>query len=360
MSLAKNNSETMQQPTTGPYNLWPLYGLALLSIRFMQGFIYWGGGSRRFIYAPSKLMPSSHTWMANKFQTAMPGALLGMDHVVSYMLQHFWLLYTSIILFSLAELLVGLALMVGFLTRLSALISMGFAVLLMLLFGWQRATCIDEWTMAACNLAMGATLFLAGGKAYSVDSLLLTRNPALAQNKWFRLAGGALPLDFPEKTLRHLGLGVFAFVAAFNVITYSHYRGSVITPFHSGPVNPSRHHFSLDHAMADQQGNVRFHIYLDQGTPEAAAHIVKITLLDPQHNPVMQWNAEALSALPASVITNDYAYNQFMIEPFGIRALMGAKATITLPCPQDKNCTAAKWLRVTNVDGKSFDTTLNR
>lgn len=44
---------------------------------------------------------------------------------------------------------------------------MGFSVLLMLMFGWQGATCIDEWTMAACNLAMGATLFLGGG-AYAL------------------------------------------------------------------------------------------------------------------------------------------------------------------------------------------------
>ena len=37
--------------------------LGLLSIRFIQGFVYWGGGSRRFIYAPAKLdpnCPSSH------------------------------------------------------------------------------------------------------------------------------------------------------------------------------------------------------------------------------------------------------------------------------------------------------------
>jgi thiosulfate dehydrogenase (quinone) len=33
--------------------------LALLSIRFIQGFIYWGGGSRRFIYAPAKLDPNA-------------------------------------------------------------------------------------------------------------------------------------------------------------------------------------------------------------------------------------------------------------------------------------------------------------
>jgi thiosulfate dehydrogenase (quinone) len=38
--------------------------------------------------------------MADKFQTAMPGALLGTDHLISFMLQHFWLLYAGVILFS--------------------------------------------------------------------------------------------------------------------------------------------------------------------------------------------------------------------------------------------------------------------
>src|SRR5256885_6280546 len=81
--------------------------LALLSTRFIQGFIYWGGGSRRFIYAPSKLDPSAPSWMANKFQTAMPGALLGTDHLISFLLTHFYLLYAGVILFSAAELIVG-------------------------------------------------------------------------------------------------------------------------------------------------------------------------------------------------------------------------------------------------------------
>src|SRR6202158_2687914 len=79
-----------------------IVALALLSVRFIQGFIYWGGGSRRFIYAPSKLNPDAPTWMANKFQTAMPGALFGTDHVISFLLHHFWLLYPAVILFSCA------------------------------------------------------------------------------------------------------------------------------------------------------------------------------------------------------------------------------------------------------------------
>src|SRR5262249_60634749 len=90
-----------------PY--WRNAAIALLSVRVVQGFIYWGGGSRRFIYAPQKLDPDAHSWMANKFQSAMPGALLGTDQLIAFLLPHFWLLYPAIILFSLAELVAGLA-----------------------------------------------------------------------------------------------------------------------------------------------------------------------------------------------------------------------------------------------------------
>src|SRR5246127_5236651 len=162
-----------------------LASLALLSVRFIQGFVYWGGGSRRFIYAPAKLDPNAASWMANKFQSAMPGALLGTDHIIAFLLHHFYLLYASLILFSAAELITGLFLMMGFLTRAAALVSIGLSVVLMLMFGWQGATCIDEWTMAACNLAIGATLMLGGSAAFSLDNALLARNPTLARRGWF-------------------------------------------------------------------------------------------------------------------------------------------------------------------------------
>jgi thiosulfate dehydrogenase (quinone) len=88
---------------------WRAAALVLLPVRFIQGFIYWGGGSRRFIYAPGKLAPHAPIWMANKFESAVPGALLGIDHVIAF----FWLLYPSVVLFSAAELFGGLFLMLG-------------------------------------------------------------------------------------------------------------------------------------------------------------------------------------------------------------------------------------------------------
>ncbi|MGY4434905.1 hypothetical protein ACVWWO_007382 [Bradyrhizobium sp. F1.13.1] len=38
--------------------------------------------------------------MANKLQSAMPGALLGTDHIIAFLLHHLYLLYSSLILFS--------------------------------------------------------------------------------------------------------------------------------------------------------------------------------------------------------------------------------------------------------------------
>jgi thiosulfate dehydrogenase (quinone) len=349
--------ETLARQMSGAQRAWRIAAIALLSTRVIQGFIYWGGGSRRFIYAPSKLDPSgAHSWMANKFQTAMPGALLGMDHVISFMLHHFYLLYAGVILFSAAELIVGLMLMTGLMTRIAALASMGFSVLLMLMFGWQGATCIDEWTMAACNLAMGATLLLGGSGAFSLDNVLLRRNPDLANRPWFRFMSGSLPLPQTDAGFQRLALCLLAFVLVFDICTYNYYRGSVISPFHGGPVSPTKHHLALSQATLLADGSVRFHVYLDGGTPEAPVHVVAADLLDGDNRVVAHWDAANLSKLPKTAFANDYAYNKFATGPFGMRAPMGAAATITLP--DAGNAVGARLLRLTDVDGQSFTVAL--
>jgi uncharacterized membrane protein YphA (DoxX/SURF4 family) len=337
---------------------WRIAAVALLSTRFIQGFIYWGGGSRRFIYAPSKLDPYAHSWMANKLQTAMPGALFGTHHIVSFLLHHFYLLYAAIILFSAVELVVGAMLMTGLLTRLAAFVSMGLSVSLMAMFGWQGATCIDEWTMAAANLAMGTSLLLAGSGAYSVDNLLLARSPDLAGKRWFRWSAGSLPLPLDDDGFRKLALALFAFVVAFNIGTYDYYRGSVVTPFHGGPVSPAKHHLTLSRPALLSDGGVRVHVYLDGGTPAAPAYIVAADLLNARRQSIAHWDAAQLSRLPRAAFENDYAYNKFAPGPFGIEAKMGAAATLTLPAPRLGASTGARYVRLTDVGGSTFSSTL--
>jgi hypothetical protein len=90
------DATTVNAQRNDAHRNWRMAGIALLVTRFIQGFIYWGGGSRRFIYGPSKLDTHAPHWMAYKFQSAMPGALFGLDHLIAFMLQHFYVLYAGV------------------------------------------------------------------------------------------------------------------------------------------------------------------------------------------------------------------------------------------------------------------------
>lgn len=336
-----------------------MVGLGLLAVRVIQGFIYWGGGSRRFIYAPDKLNPEAPHWMAYKFQTAMPGALLGLEDVISFMLQHFWLLYAGVIVFSAAELLAGLFLMAGLFTRISALLSMVFSILLMLMFGWQGATCIDEWTMAACNLAMGTTIFLCGSHLYALDNVILKKKPHLTDSRMFRWCCGSLPMPISAGSYKKLALWLLAFVVIFDVGTYSYYRGSVMTPYHSGPVSPTTHHIALMDGRLYSDGQVSVHAYLNAGTPEAPEHIMDAWLEDANGKKLVHWNTAMLSSLPADSFKNDYAYNKFSSGHYGIQAIVGSAATIILPVG-DALPDESLNLVLMDVEGHTFITPLER
>ncbi len=340
-----NNSETIAT--------WRLIAIILLAVRFTQGWIFWGGGSRRLIYDPSKLDPHSANWLANKFQSAMPGALLGMDKIVDYMLHHFTLLYTSAILFSVAELVFGLFLILGFMSRLSALVTIGISFLLMLLFGWQGATCIDEWTMASANFAMGVTLFIGGSAAFSIDSWLMRRYPTLNNSTWFRYFGSGA---WSARNVTRSGLIGLVMTILFVVLTYNDFRGSVFTPFHGGPVSPAKHHISLSQASLQANGNIEFTAYLDAGTAAEPSNIISVDLIGPDGNVVEAWNSHMLAALPPGAFHNDYNYNQFKAGYDGITAKIGARALIQLSASQTNlNLRKGMYaLVIHTVNGESF------
>jgi hypothetical protein len=53
VTLGRTTHAVASASTGARSDTWRIAALALLSVRFIQGFIYWGGGSRRFIYAPA-------------------------------------------------------------------------------------------------------------------------------------------------------------------------------------------------------------------------------------------------------------------------------------------------------------------
>jgi len=179
-----------------------LLALVLLGTRFVQGFIFWGGASRRLFYDfeevagvdfAVKLDFEAAGFVAAKLVHALPGALF-VQAPIEWTLAHPDLIDAAVWLWTFAELAVGLGLIFGLLTRLAALGSIAINIALMLIFGWMGSTCLDEWTMAVSGVAMSSAIFLAGGGAWSLDALV-GRSAWTARNSWSRwLFSGPLPV----------------------------------------------------------------------------------------------------------------------------------------------------------------------
>ena len=165
----------IERPAFSPASCFLLLALVLLGTRFVQGFIFWAGATRRLIYnfrevdgvdVAVKLDFESAGFVANKLTHALPGTLW-IQAPLEWTLQYPDLIIASVWIWTLAELAVGLALIFGLATRLAALVSIGLNISLMLIFGWMGSTSLDEWTMAVSGLAMSSAVFLAGGGTWS-------------------------------------------------------------------------------------------------------------------------------------------------------------------------------------------------
>jgi thiosulfate dehydrogenase [quinone] large subunit len=103
---------------------------------------------------------------------------------------------------------------------------------------------------------------------------------------------------------------------------------------------------------------VRFHAYLDGGTPAAPSNVLAAVLKSNDGAVLEQWDGTALSQLPASAIANEFAYNRFAPGPFGLRAQVGAMATITLPATSGADTGSlhsAATLQLRTVNGNIFN-----
>jgi thiosulfate dehydrogenase (quinone) len=77
-------------------------------------------------------------------------------------------------------------------------------------------------------------------------------------------------------------------------------------------------------------------------------------LKSPDGSVLEQWDDTALSHLPTSAITNEFAYNRFAPGPFGLRAQM---ATITLSVASGADTASlhsAATLQLRTVNGNTF------
>jgi thiosulfate dehydrogenase [quinone] large subunit len=315
-----------------------LAALILFGVRFVQGFIFWGGASRRLIYdfhdvvgvdQAVKLDFNGPGFVAAKLTHALPGSLW-VQAPIEWTLRHPDLIVASVWMWTFAELAVGLGLMLGLATRLSAFASIWLNVTLMLIFGWMGSTCLDEWTMAVSGVAMSSAVFLAGGGAFSLDHRYFGTAASGPQSGWTSwIFSGPLPDAMLRKLALWLGIGC----ALFTVLSYQILFGAVVSPLHSR-TNFHRHNIALSAPQVTADGSVKVDAYVDAGPDTGAAYIIAATLLDGSGEKLAQWDGAALAALAPEAIHNAYPYEwaaQFKTERIGFSGQTGARAAITLP-----------------------------
>lgn len=354
-------SQTHDTRSWTPASLFALVGLMALGTRLVQGWIFWGGASRRLFYDfhstqghlyAVKMDPNVAGYVANKLSHAMPGSIF--PGLIQWVIMHGGFLHFMVWFWTLVELIVGIGLIFGIATRFLALVSVGLNVSLMLIFGWMGSTCVDEWTMASAGFAMGTTLMLTGGGSWSIDHWLANRSPALANSGWFRLLfSGPLSLEGTRRWGILLGLLSLLFTAGF----YQYIHGAVTSPLHAR-VTFHHHKLALSDTRAQRNGSVRFSAYVDAGPDTGKLYLIKAELVNSQGKAVEQWNGQNLSTLPAKAIDNRFTQPwaaQFKTTAYGIGGITGAKARIELPA---KNVlTPGRYtLRLINIDGKQWKT----
>lgn len=359
---------TIEKSSLSPAACASLTALILLGTRFVQGFIFWGGATRRLVYdfhavdgvdKALKLDFDAPGFVAAKLTHALPGALW-LQAPIEWTLRHPDLIVASVWLWTIAELAVGLGLMLGLLTRAAAFVSFWLNVTLMLIFGWMGSTCLDEWTMAVSGVAMSSAVFLAGGGAWSLDERFVTPTAWAQRTPWITwICSGPLPGEATPK----LALWLAGVCIAFTLVTYHILFGAVVTPLHSR-VNFHRHDIALTQAASAPDGGVTFDAYVDAGPDTAAAYIVAAKLLDTAGTIAAQWNGAALAALPAGAIRNAYPYawaSKFKTELIGFSGQTGARATITLPPPSSGRIAAgqAYVLVLEAIDGARWQAAVN-
>lgn len=352
--MSSNNNNPEVQNTYGQL------GLASLAIRFTMGFIFWGGFSRRAIYAVApadgnhfKLDVDHANFVGNKIAAAYPGSFMP-DLLVS-VIQNVSLMNFTMWLFSFAELAVGLALIFGFATRSAAVGGMLLNFGMMLVFGWMGSTCLDEWTMAAFGFGICAAVYVTGAGYYSIDNKLASSG--IGSWKIFPwLFSGPLPISndgLKKMSLWMAALSFIFIVGFYNILygaTYSKLKPRV--SFHHQNIKISNVHVKKD-------GSLSFYGYVNAGPDTQKGYVIKAELKDEFGDNVTEWSGSSMANMPEANIDNTFKMawgSKFVRTRFGIGGKTGAQATITLPATGETEVEEGDTytLKLSQIEGAPF------
>lgn len=290
----------------------------LLPLRFVVGWTYFSAFWRRLILE-NKLLPDAPGYIGEKFNHFLPNALF-IKPAIEYFVSHPELLWWKLVVFTIVEALVGLALMLGLFTRAMGVATSLLALGILLGAGWLGTTCVDEWQIGVLGVATGMVFAFAGGGSFSID-YWLERKWGAPSAKFWAWARGVHALALPRNLVVVTGFAILGLTLFTNQV----FHGGVWGKLHNKSVRPL---VEISEVRLEG-GRLHMQLYRIEGADVYGSFAVGVQLLDEHDRIVAEWTAADLSQLPAEAIANKYVAK---IKP-GPRSLvlpLGAKAQLTL------------------------------
>ncbi|PIF46739.1 thiosulfate dehydrogenase [quinone] large subunit [Chryseobacterium sp. 52] len=305
---------------TSDSRCYDLAGLYTLSLRLVIGWTYFSAFWRRLVLE-NKLNPDEAGYIGEKFNHFLPNAL-GIKPLIEYLVTHPDALQTSMMVFTIVEGVVGLFIILGFMTRLMNIGIFALAMGILLGSGWLGTTCLDEWQIGILGIAGGFVLFLTGSGPFSVDHYLIKKDKKFTDKKWFLWMGsGALPLSKPKTFV----LAGSLFIFGLTLYTNQYFHGGVLGTLHNKSVKPKIEISNISLTDSD----LTFEVYRTEGADVYGSFLIGIHLLDKNGTILKALDLTELSKFPKENIKNHYVAK---VKP-GKHSLvipLGAKADLTI------------------------------
>ncbi|WP_345989743.1 TQO small subunit DoxD [Chryseobacterium sp. Chry.R1] len=298
------------------YQLTDHAGLYTLSIRMVIGWTYFSAFWRRLVLE-NKLDPEVKGYIGEKFNHFLPNAL-GIKPVIEYLVTHPDALHTSMVVFTIIEAIVGLAVIFGLFTRLMSIGIFGLALGILLGSGWLGTTCLDEWQIGVLGIAGGFTLFLTGSGPFSLDDYFLKKKIGFTSKKWFPwLASSHLPIRNP----RYFVLTGSVFIMGLTLFTNQYFHGGVWGTLHNKSVQPKVEISNL----SLNRNTIHFEVYRTEGADVYGSFLIGIHILDKDGIILKALTQKELSELQSENIQNHYVARvkpgkHSLIIPLGAKA----------------------------------------
>lgn len=321
-----------------------------LPLRLVVAWVFFSAAWRRTVLDPGKLQQSDPTWIGHKVNQFYPHAFL-IKGILGYSLHHPDVLAAGMVVFTLLETLVGLGVLTGLFSRLSALGAAVLSFFMLLGAGWLGSTCLDEWQIGCFGLAGGLVVAATGPGTLSLDHLIGRSHPAWTSGWRSWLTTGRL---MSARRGRVVMSCVAAFVALAMLGTNQVFAGGVWGPLNNNSAKP---HVTVSDVTVSGD-RLTMTLYRDGGPDTYGGYVTELTVVGPGEKVVADLYGKQLSKAMKAAKADGAIHNEMVSlvgpGPDGISIPLGARGTVTLDLGTDLSGATA--VRLRDVSVKPTDT----